>query len=99
MSQARQTHSLPKPIPLRKSFKSGALSVSIDTLKSARVTCSVSHEDWRTRQKSFQLSTPDTKANSRISRGLSRMSRPAVAIPEKLFFKIGEVCELAGVQA
>lgn len=25
--------------------------------------------------------------------------RPAVAIPEKLFFKIGEVCELAGVQA
>jgi len=27
------------------------------------------------------------------------MTRPAVAIPEKLFFKIGEVCELAGVQA
>ena len=27
------------------------------------------------------------------------MSRPAVAIPDKLFFKIGEVCELAGVQA
>ena len=27
------------------------------------------------------------------------MSRLAVAIPEKLFFKIGEVCELAGVQA
>ena len=27
------------------------------------------------------------------------MSRPAVAIPEKLFFKIGEVCELACVQA
>ena len=27
------------------------------------------------------------------------MSRPAVAIPEKIFFKIGEVCELAGVQA
>lgn len=27
------------------------------------------------------------------------MSHPAVAIPEKLFFKIGEVCELAGVQA
>ncbi len=27
------------------------------------------------------------------------MRRPAVAIPEKLFFKIGEVCELAGVQA
>src|SRR5690242_11136360 len=26
------------------------------------------------------------------------MSRPAVAIPEKLFFKIGEVCELAGVE-
>jgi DNA-binding transcriptional MerR regulator len=27
------------------------------------------------------------------------MSHPAVAIPEKLFFKIGEVCQLAGVQA
>ncbi len=27
------------------------------------------------------------------------MSPAAVAIPEKLFFKIGEVCELAGVQA
>jgi DNA-binding transcriptional MerR regulator len=27
------------------------------------------------------------------------MSHPAVAIPEKLFFKIGEVCELASVQA
>lgn len=27
------------------------------------------------------------------------MSQPAVAIPEKLFFKIGEVCDLLGVQA
>lgn len=27
------------------------------------------------------------------------MGRSAVSIPEKLFFKIGEVCELAGVQA
>ena len=27
------------------------------------------------------------------------MSHPVVAIPEKLFFKIGEVCELAGLQA
>ena len=27
------------------------------------------------------------------------MVRAAVSIPEKLFFKIGEVCELAGVQA
>jgi DNA-binding transcriptional MerR regulator len=27
------------------------------------------------------------------------MSQAAVAIPQKLFFKIGEVCELAGVQA
>ncbi|MGH9955779.1 MAG: MerR family transcriptional regulator, partial [Pyrinomonadaceae bacterium] len=27
------------------------------------------------------------------------MSPQAVTIPEKLFFKIGEVCELAGVQA
>src|SRR5918993_1430183 len=29
----------------------------------------------------------------------ANMSQPAVVIPEKLFFKIGEVCELAGVQA
>jgi DNA-binding transcriptional MerR regulator len=27
------------------------------------------------------------------------MGHPAVAIPEKLFFKIGEVCEIAGVEA
>ena len=27
------------------------------------------------------------------------MSQAAISIPEKLFFKIGEVCELAGVQA
>jgi DNA-binding transcriptional MerR regulator len=27
------------------------------------------------------------------------MSQATIAIPEKLFFKIGEVCELAGVQA
>ena len=27
------------------------------------------------------------------------MSQSAAAIPEKLFFKIGEVCEIAGVQA
>jgi DNA-binding transcriptional MerR regulator len=31
--------------------------------------------------------------------GVGIMGRLAVAIPEKLFFKIGEVCELAGVQA
>jgi DNA-binding transcriptional MerR regulator len=27
------------------------------------------------------------------------MNQPAIVIPEKLFFKIGEVCELLGVQA
>src|SRR5713101_3622477 len=27
------------------------------------------------------------------------MSQAAAAIPQKLFFKIGEVCEIAGVQA
>src|SRR2546423_14471277 len=50
--------------------------------------------------KSFTIFQPDKGSQPRRpSRGLSRMSRPAVAIPEKLFFKIGEVCELAGVQA
>src|ERR671916_158707 len=27
------------------------------------------------------------------------MGQPSVAIPEKIFFKIGEVCDLVGVQA
>jgi DNA-binding transcriptional MerR regulator len=27
------------------------------------------------------------------------MNRPAVSIPEKLFFKIGEVCDITGIQA
>ncbi len=58
---------------------------------------------------SFQLSQcppdrfPDREASKVVSHFLFQpvqpMSRPAVAIPEKLFFKIGEVCELAGVQA
>jgi DNA-binding transcriptional MerR regulator len=35
-----------------------------------------------------------------VSQRVSRaMNRAAVAIPEKLFFKIGEVCDLTGVQA
>src|SRR5687768_10887080 len=44
---------------------------------------------------------PTEKASFRnsIFWELSFMSQPAVVIPEKLFFKIGEVCELAGVQA
>jgi|SoiMetStandDraft_5_1073268.scaffolds.fasta_scaffold26976_2 DNA-binding transcriptional MerR regulator len=51
--------------------------------------------------KNFPLFRPDKESVSseKSGRGLIRMSRPAVAIPEKLFFKIGEVCELAGVQA
>ncbi len=52
-----------------------------------------------TRQDFQTFATPDTNQLLKSCRGLSRMSRPAVAIPEKLFFKIGEVCELAGVQA
>jgi DNA-binding transcriptional MerR regulator len=38
-------------------------------------------------------------ARKNLSSTVLHMSRSAVAIPEKLFFKIGEVCELAGVQA
>jgi DNA-binding transcriptional MerR regulator len=46
----------------------------------------------------FQLpESANDQAKSQIE--LSNMSHPAVAIPEKLFFIIGEVCELAGVQA
>src|SRR5262245_54982525 len=55
----------------------------------------------RLAKETFQtFATPDKESLAHTNcRGLSRMSRPAVAIPEKLFFKIGEVCELAGVQA
>src|SRR2546423_15457856 len=38
--------------------------------------------------------------NRHVSRKVSRkMNYAAVAIPEKLFFKIGEVCDITGVQA
>lgn len=40
---------------------------------------------------------PDWKQS--FTGGVWMTGRTAVAIPEKLFFKIGEVCELAGVQA
>src|SRR5689334_15153705 len=36
---------------------------------------------------------------SRFPVRFKSMSQASVAIPQKLFFKIGEVCELAGVQA
>ena len=42
---------------------------------------------------------PAQLLSGRTANALIIMGRPAVAIPEKLFFKIGEVCELAGVQA
>ena len=64
---------------------------------------------WQTRHRVIPtFATParfpdcaDSEAsfNNFRSGKFNRMSRPAVAIPEKLFFKIGEVCELAGVQA
>src|ERR1041385_4336129 len=38
-----------------------------------------------------------TSAFGRVS--LNDMNRAAVSIPEKLFFKIGEVCEITGIQA
>ena len=38
-----------------------------------------------------------TSACGRVS--LKDMNRAAVSIPEKLFFKIGEVCEITGIQA
>ena len=51
-------------------------------------------------RRTSNFATPDTRASSATQLEIFyRMSRPAVAIPEKLFFKIGEVCELAGVQA
>lgn len=45
------------------------------------------------------ISTPRLASEQNHLEHSLYMSRPGVAIPEKLFFKIGEVCELAGVQA
>jgi DNA-binding transcriptional MerR regulator len=39
------------------------------------------------------------RARSETPFPVAKMSQPATSIPQKLFFKIGEVCELAGVQA
>jgi DNA-binding transcriptional MerR regulator len=39
------------------------------------------------------------RARSETPFPVAKMSQPAASIPQKLFFKIGEVCELAGVQA
>jgi DNA-binding transcriptional MerR regulator len=48
----------------------------------------------------FQFISEPTKSAKGFRRGFSNMlNRASVAIPEKLFFKIGEVCELTGVQA
>src|SRR5687767_8142563 len=57
---------------------------------------------WQTRHLVIPtFATPDRERQQSNFQNstIKRMSRPAVAIPEKLFFKIGEVCELAGVQA
>lgn len=62
---------------------------------------------WQTRQLvvhalQASLESPDFERGLNPASQLTRqeiVSRPATAIPEKLFFKIGEVCELAGVQA
>src|ERR1700704_6098349 len=57
----------------------------------------------RRREPYFQLPEarpePANKDQQLSLVGQKSMSHSAVAIPEKLFFKIGEVCELAGVQA
>jgi DNA-binding transcriptional MerR regulator len=47
----------------------------------------------------FKAKTPTTSTLRIPKNAFEFMSHPAVVIPEKLFFKIGEVCELAGVQA
>src|SRR4029077_3752309 len=70
----------------RLSFR--VLSVSIDTENASRLT-SV--------QLAFHLDVGPAKREQ--IRQASSMNQAAIAIPEKLFFKIGEVCELAGVQA
>ena len=55
---------------------------------------------WAAGKPAFSLPIIFTPAfTSRTVVNIVIMGRPAVAIPEKLFFKIGEVCELAGVQA
>src|ERR687895_2940948 len=46
-----------------------------------------------------QLRVPFERSARRRRNFAVALSMTSVAIPEKLFFKIGEVCELAGVQA
>ena len=46
-----------------------------------------------------QLRVPFERSARRRRHFAVALSMTSVAIPEKLFFKIGEVCELAGVQA
>ena len=46
-----------------------------------------------------QLRVPFERSARRRMNFAVALSMTSVAIPEKLFFKIGEVCELAGVQA
>src|SRR5919202_5816944 len=54
----------------------------------------------RRRRRADDFLTANPKFSSLLYRGFpSGMNRTAVYIPEKLFFKIGEVCDITGVQA
>ena len=86
---------------LRISFNYELLNVSVDTVNWWAVTCRLAGLTGKlaislpTFRRDFSPAFPSEATVHRIL----IMGRPAVIIPEKLFFKIGEVCELAGVQA
>lgn len=67
-------------------LKCQALNVTVDTEFPAQY-----------HSRAFELTVKPGRKRLRIS--VLNMSQAAAAIPQKLFFKIGEVCELAGVQA
>jgi len=73
-------------IPLIFQLNCRTLNVSVDTEFPAQY-----------HSRAFGLTVKAGAYKVRIS--VLNMSQAAAAIPQKLFFKIGEVCELAGVQA
>lgn|SRR5215831_9346696 len=78
-------------MPLILRLNGQPLNVSVDTVSAAQYHAS---------RIVLLLNAPGVfVGNSDRLFPLPKMSQPATSIPQKLFFKIGEVCELAGVQA
>jgi DNA-binding transcriptional MerR regulator len=75
-------------LPLILQLKTAALNVTVDTVFGAQYHAPAESPGGRRAESETRIDFPSFE-----------MSQPATSIPQKLFFKIGEVCELAGVQA